>query len=51
MVKEINGQGFALIMQDLVCIAKVGECVACEKVVDRDGFFITAEETVYWMEV
>ena len=33
----IIGQGFAPIVWDLVCIAEV---------VDRDGFFITAERTV-----
>jgi len=43
----IIGQGFApIIVWDMVCIAEVGECEACEKVVDRDGFFITAEGTV-----
>jgi len=42
----IIGQGFALIMWDLVCIVEVGECGACEQMVDRDGFFITAEGTV-----
>jgi len=42
----IIGQSFALIVWDLVCIAEVGECGACGKVVDRDGFFITAEGTV-----
>ena len=47
----IIGQGFAPIVWDLVCIAQVSECEACEKVVDRDGIFITAEETIYWMEV
>jgi len=31
---------------NLVCIAKVGECGTCEKVVVKDGFFITAEGTV-----
>ena len=39
-------KGFASIVWDLVCIVEVGECGACEKVVDRDGFFITAEITV-----
>jgi len=39
-------QGFAWIVWVLICIAVVGECGACEKVVDRDGFFITAEKTV-----
>ena len=47
----IIGQGFASIVWDLVCTAEVGECGACEKVVDRDGFFITAEGTFLWMEV
>jgi len=41
----IIGQGFAPIVWDLVCIAEVDECGACEKVVDTDGFFITAEGT------
>jgi len=40
------GQGFASIVWDLVCIAEVNECEACEKVVHRDGLFITAEGTV-----
>ena len=39
-------QGFASIVWDLVCIAEVSECGACEKVVDRDGFFTTAQGTV-----
>ena len=42
----VIGQGFVSIVWDLVCIVVVGECRACEKVVDRDGFFITAEGTV-----
>ena len=42
----IIGQGFAPIGWDLVCIAEVGKCEACEKAVDRDGLFITAEGTV-----
>jgi len=33
----IIGQGFAPIVWDLVCIGEVGECGACEMVVDRDG--------------
>jgi len=44
--EKIIGQGFASIVWDLVPIAEVGECGACEKVVDRDGIFITAEGTV-----
>ena len=44
--ERIIGQGFAPIVWDLVCIVKVGECGECEKVVDRNGFFITAEGTV-----
>jgi len=42
----VIGQGFASILWELVCIAAVGECRACERVVDRDWFFITAEGTV-----
>ena len=42
----IVGQGFASIVRDRVCIAEVGECGVCGKVVDRNGFFITAEGTV-----
>jgi len=47
----IIGQSFALILRDLVCIAEVGECGACGKMVDRDVFFITAQGTVWRMEV
>jgi len=36
---------------DLMCIAEVGEYGACEKVVDRDGFFITVEGKVERMGV
>jgi len=39
MVRGIIGQGFASIVWELVCIAEVNECGACEKEVDRDGFF------------
>jgi len=46
MVRGIIGQDFAPIVWDLVCIAEVGECGACEKVFDRDRFSITAEGTV-----
>jgi len=42
----IIGQGFTPIVWNLVCIAEVGECEACEKAVDRDRFVITAEGTV-----
>jgi len=42
----VIGQGFASIVWDLVCIEMVGEYGVCEKVVDGDGFFITAEGTV-----
>jgi len=42
----IIGQDFAPIVWDLMCIEEVGECGACEKVVDRDGLFIPAEGTV-----
>ena len=34
------GQGFASIVWDLVCIVEVDECRECEKVIDRDGFFV-----------
>jgi len=36
----IIGQGFAPMVWDLVYIAEISECGVCEKVVDRNGFFI-----------
>ena len=42
----VIGQGFASTVWDLAYITVVGECEACKKVVDRNGFFITAEGTV-----
>ena len=47
----IIGQGFAPNVWNLMCIAEVGECEACEKVVDRDELFINAKGTLQWMEV
>jgi len=40
----IIGLGFASIVRDLVCIAEVGECGACETVFDRDGFSLLQKE-------
>jgi len=42
----IIGQGFAPNVWNLMCIAEVGECEACEKVVDRDELFINAKGTL-----
>jgi len=42
----IIGRGFAFIVRDLVCITLMDDCEVCEKVVNRDGFFVIAEETV-----
>jgi len=44
--QAVIGSGFVSIVRDLMCSAEVSECGAYEKVVDRDGFFITAEGTV-----